>query len=271
LYEQVVAQRMELEERDARIAEDARIVKLARSAAARQLAQKDAIIKDKDAEIARLTARLCSLSNWLLSWLQRLSLLEQLLERLPQELKVALPSRLQMKHSSAQQHQRPHYQQRFHQECSVKQLPMRQVNFELHFQEVYTMVFLEACLCKLFHQLQTASCMDCTLYHASTAYWCRKPFTAWPLRAANNLSGTRCTKNISRYLDHVVLAGEGSAAPSSRKRLKGGETADADTANSSRTALASDGTGAATNQETSFGQLALLALNLWCSMSVSTL
>jgi hypothetical protein len=59
-----------------------------------------------------------------------------------------------------------------------------------------------------------------------------------------------------------VLAGEGSAAPSSRKRLKGGETADADTANSSRTALASDGTGAATNQETSFGQLALLALNL---------
>jgi hypothetical protein len=57
LYEQVEAQRMELEERDARIAEAAQIVKLARSAA-RQLAQKDAVIKDKDAEIARLSAKM---------------------------------------------------------------------------------------------------------------------------------------------------------------------------------------------------------------------
>jgi hypothetical protein len=50
-----------------------------------------------------------------------------------------------------------------------------------------------------------------------------------------------------------VLAGEGSAAPSSRKRLKVGETA-GDTSSSSRTASKSDGIGAATSKETCFGK-----------------
>jgi hypothetical protein len=171
LYEQVEAQRMELEERDARIAEAAQIVKLARSAA-RQLAQKDAVIKDKDAEIARLSAKMMQFEQ--LAALMNAATQPSGAGAGASTKRTESGSSFANEQSSAlaQQHQRPHYQQRFHQECSVKQLPMRQVIFELHFQEVCsTMEFLEARLCKLFHQLQTASCMDCTvLYHASTVY-----------------------------------------------------------------------------------------------------
>ena len=55
--EKIEAQRTELAEQGARIAQDAQLVESAKCAE-RQLARKDAIIKDKDAEIARLRARM---------------------------------------------------------------------------------------------------------------------------------------------------------------------------------------------------------------------
>jgi hypothetical protein len=124
LYEQVEAQRMELEERDARIAEDAQIVKLARSAA-RQLAQKDAIIKAKNAEIARLNAKMVQFEQ--LTAL--MNAVTQPSGATHQGRELAL--RLQMHQSLArrqrktqqQQQQLPHYQQQSHQKGSARQLP----------------------------------------------------------------------------------------------------------------------------------------------------